>query len=328
MNDKIMEYMANLIPELGRMGIQVSDEREISYGVQLRLQRHEAEVVLNIYYSEKKGLSAVIGGDAKSILGQDVIKKTAELKGKKDNIPLHQWHHWIGSDECGKGDYFGALVGCAVAVDEAMRPHLIRMGVMDSKLLTDQQITAVARDLYRQYKDRINCLVLKPLKYNEIYTAMWHQGKNLNDLLAWLHYTLIRGLVERSMGENPVLPKPDGVLVDQFSSLCKVQQLCRRKDLGIPVVERHHAESDLAVAAASIIARYQFLHAHQEMSKYYQIEFPKGACKPIAKTLRQFVEIYTVKRLNEVAKLHFKTTVKYLSDEEANQLFLSSSDWT
>ncbi len=323
-----MEYMANLIPELGRMGVRVSDSRKISFGVQLRLQRHDTEVVLNIYHSEKKGLSAVIGGDVKSVLGQEVIKKTAELKGKKEDIALHHWHNWIGSDECGKGDYFGALVGCAVAVDETMKPHLTGMGVMDSKLLTDRQIMAVARDLYRRYSDRINCLVLKPLKYNEIYTAMWHQGKNLNDLLTWLHYTLIRGLVVRSMGENPVLPKPDGILVDQFSSLCKVQKLCQRKDLGIPVVERHHAESDLAVAAASIIARYQFLQTHQEMCKYYQIEFPKGASKLVAKTLRQFVENYSAKRLNEVVKLHFKTTVKYLSDEEANQLFLNASDWT
>jgi len=308
MHDKIMEFLGSLLPELSRRGIALTDEREISYGWQLRLLRDKAEVVLNIYYSDKKGLSTVIGGDTKSALSRDVASLTATLKPAKTEIAMHHWKHWIGSDECGKGDYFGALVGCAVAVNETMINDMRAIGVTDSKLVRDRQIEEIAKRLYRKYKDSINCLVLKPQKYNELYDSFRAQGKNLNDLMAWLHYTLIRGLVERSLTHN--IPM-DGVLVDQFSTSSKVQRLCHLKHLGIPVIERHRAETDVAVAAASIIARYQFLQAHRAMREHYQIDFPLGSGARIGDIFRQFINTYSAKRLHEVAKLHFKTTAKY-----------------
>ncbi|MBM4403945.1 MAG: ribonuclease HIII [Candidatus Cloacimonetes bacterium] len=350
MNERIEEYLADLMPELGKMGIQISDEREIMYGIQLRFYSNDKtgahtpragrkEVVLNIYYSAKKGVTTIVGGDAKSKLGLDIKHLLDRIQVRHKPLPLHQWKSWIGSDECGKGDYFGALVGCAVAIDDGMLADLRAMRVIDSKLLSDIQIKAIAGKLYQKYRQRINCLVLKPVKYNELYDSFRAQGKNLNDLLAWLHYTLIRGLAERSAsyafstqkaqeGNAPSningfapLPELDGVIVDQFSVSSKVQRLCQQKQLGIPVMERHHAEADPAVAAASILARYQFLQAHQEMREHYQIDFPLGASGSIAQPFKEFISRYSERRLNEVVKLHFKTTAKYLQGLNQSDLF-------
>jgi ribonuclease HIII len=106
-----------------------------------------------------------VGGQDNSLKAelQEMIKDKAEPEGR-----FHSWERWIGSDECGKGDYFGALVVAAFALDSDMLPDLKEWGVMDSKRLTKTQITNIAQKLYSNYASRISCIVLKPIKYNEI----------------------------------------------------------------------------------------------------------------------------------------------------------------
>ena len=140
----IEEYLANFIPELAQRGIRITHQREINYGIQLNLSKEGQHSILNIYYSEKRGLSKVVGGQDNSLKAelQEMIKDKAEPEGR-----FHSWERWIGSDECGKGDYFGALVVAAFALDSDMLPDLKEWGVMDSKRLTKTQITNIAQKL-------------------------------------------------------------------------------------------------------------------------------------------------------------------------------------
>ncbi len=304
MHKAIDESLAHLIPLLAQEGIVITAQREISYGVQLKLLKCFDVSVLNIYHSAKKGLSYVIGGDKNNALRARLKELlSSQMPSPEPQAGMHSWQTWCGSDECGKGDYFGALVVAGMTVVADDLPKLRRMGVQDSKNLRDQQIVNIAKQLYESYSSRIACIVLKPIKYNEIYADMKKRGQNLNDLLAWQHGKVIMDLYGREL-------KPEGALVDQFSKSAKVRALLKVKLPLLPVVERPGAEADAAVAAASIIARYQFLQSQASLSRYYQIEFPLGSGSGIITTGKQFIAKYGFPRLCEVAKLHFVTTAK------------------
>ncbi|HRY83745.1 MAG TPA: ribonuclease HIII [Candidatus Cloacimonadota bacterium] len=302
MHKLIENEVSHLIPDLERHGIGISSQTEIPWGLQLRLHKDAEQVVLNVYYSEKKGLSRVLGGKRESALYQELSSLLDAGRGKPAaSLPLHAWQHWCGSDECGKGDYFGALVVAAFAVSQADLPRLQALGIMDSKRLSDPQIKEIAKQLYSEFPSAISCIVLKPVKYNEIYANMKSQGKNLNDLLAWQHGTVLSELKSR-------IPGLEGALVDQFSPSKKVQKLLKTKLPLFSVIERTGAEADIAVAAASIVARYQFVQTHEAMRRYYKLDFPFGANSKVKKTAGEFIAKYGFKRLGEAAKLHFVTT--------------------
>jgi len=298
--DKHLESaLAQLLPELARHGISVASRRELAYGLQLRLERDGQAATLNIYWSLKKGISQVLAGKPNSL--QADLEKLLNRGAPASVGDFHTWERWIGSDECGKGDYFGALVVAAFALDTEKVDEIRSLGVLDSKKLTDLQVKGIAHSLYERFSDRIACVVIKPLRYNEIMADRQSRGENLNDLLAWQHGAAIMELLGR-------VPLVRGVLVDQFSLHKKVSKFLKTKEIGIPVEERPKAESDPAVAAASVIARYQFLQSRQAMDRHYKMSFPLGSGKNVLPPAQAFADKYGWNRLAEVAKLHFVTS--------------------
>jgi ribonuclease HIII len=302
MNKKIQEYLADLLPMCSKEGLQMSDEREIPYGVQIEFTSGEASVLLNVYYSEKKGISKVVNASKHKEL-KAKLERILNLapKAEEESIALHDWKHWVGSDETGKGDYFGPLIVCGFYLEEKDRAKLIKLGVCDSKKLKKEQIITIAKNLYHDFPQNIECLVLKPQKYNELYAGFSGQKKNLNDLLAWCHSKILDSLIKRHA-------KIEGVFIDQFSHGKKASALLRKLHPDMQITERPDGERDLAVAAASIIARYQLLMSFQSMSNFYKLKFPMGAGKGVPETAKAFIVQYKKERLAEVAKLHFKTT--------------------
>jgi len=286
-------------------GIHVDDETPIPYGLQLRLSNGGEKATLNIYFSARKGISTVIGAKAGSsiqaLLQAILDHEDSSSLAHAPAVAKHAWQSWIGSDECGKGDYFGPLVVCAFRADLSMEADLRKLGVRDSKQLKDPQIIQIATTLYQKFPGSMSGIVLKPQRYNQIIDDMKSKNRNLNDLLAWQHSGVIQELLGR-------FPEVDGILVDQFSKTKKVASALKAKDPGLNVVERSGAESDLAVAAASILARYQFLNAMNEMSRRYKLKLPLGASANVDRVAREFVKLNGLERLGEVAKLHFKNT--------------------
>lgn len=303
MSKEIEKYLTHLVPLLLSRGIEILEKKEIAYGVQLRLARAEDAVPLNLYYSEKRGLSKVLGGSDASAL-------KAELQGMilGEHTPytapgLHSWNSWIGSDECGKGDYFGPLIGTAFYCTKEQVPQLKEIGVEDSKKLNEKLIRHIAKELYLGFPGQTNTIIIKPARYNELISDFKRTGRNLNDLLAWLHYKAISGILEAK-------PETEGVLIDQFSKAQKARAMIIPKYPRLNVVERTAAERDIAVAAASILARYQFLEHMDKMDKSYGMSFPYGANRQVIDAARLFAEKHGKNRLGEVVKLHFKTTEK------------------
>lgn len=303
MHKEIENFLSHLLPLLAMRGIDITQQSEIDYGCQLRLRRGQDSANINIYHSQKRGLSTVVGGSVKGILKQELSALLIGEAPEPDFPAMHTWHSWIGSDECGKGDYFGPLVVAAFYLKREQEKHLLKLGVCDSKRLKDEQIVRIAKTIYQAFPGQMNCLLMKSPKYNELIADFKRQNLNLNDLLAWSHAKVITEL----KSSQAIC---EGILVDQFSKAQKVKARLTAKDKSLNVVERTGAERDPAVAAASIIARYQFLELRKSMDRYYQMTFPLGAGPGVITAAKTFVQQHGRDALGLVAKLHFKTTEK------------------
>ena len=207
----------------------------------------------------------------------------------------------IGIDESGKGDYFGPLVIAAAHVTSEIEPELRLMEVRDSKKISDGRVLEIARDLRQVCKHSI--VTIGPQKYNELYPKF----RNLNRLLAWGHARALENLLEQV--DCPL------AIADQFGDERFVLNALLEKGKKIQLVQRTKAEADLAVAAASILARAEFLLRLKRLSDEIGTTLPKGATH-VELAARMIVKKHGAEKLGLVAKLHFKTTKSVLGKTE------------
>jgi len=204
----------------------------------------------------------------------------------------------IGTDEAGKGDYFGPLVCAACYVDSRNIKSILEVGVKDSKKISNNRVIEIANHIKRLCPH--NLIVIGPEKYNQLYQKM----KNLNRLLAWAHAKSIENLLEKTDCQN--------VLTDQFGKEKLVLSALQEKGKKIRLIQRHKAESNPAVAAASILARAEFLGRLRMLSRTYDVDLHPGAGAPTDEALLKFVKMHGKGKLTGVAKIHFKNTKKVL----------------
>jgi len=205
----------------------------------------------------------------------------------------------IGIDESGKGDYFGPLVIAAVFVDATTQGELKLMEVRDSKKISDGRILEMAPDIKTICPHSV--IAIGPQKYNELYAKI----KNLNRLLAWGHAKALENLLERVPCERAIS--------DQFGNERLILNALQDKGRKIVLEQRTKAESDLAVAAASILARAEFLLRLKRLSHEVGTTLPKGASPTVELAARMVIKKHGQDRLGHVAKLHFKTTQAVLA---------------
>jgi ribonuclease HIII len=217
-----------------------------------------------------------------------------------------------GSDESGKGDYFGPLVVCAAYTDEALSEEMAKIGVKDCKQMTDKAVLTVGSRLRGLLgPERYSVVKLGNAAYNRLYAKM----RNINRMLAWAHGTAIEELLTK-------VPTCGRVVVDQFAPT-EATILRALKPLGkkATVEQRHKAESDIAVAAASVIAREIFIRSCLDMGKECFGEnpaedekIPLGSSDPrVRKLAEEMVLRHGPVWLMNHAKVHFQTTDKVLA---------------
>lgn len=199
----------------------------------------------------------------------------------------------IGIDESGKGDFFGPLCVAGVFAGDEQIKDLRALGVQDSKKINDQNIIKIGSSIKREFLHHI--VKINPAKYNELHG----QFGNLNLLLAWGHATTIEHLIEKSHCQD--------VIIDQFANEYVVLNALKKKKLILNLTQRHKAEEDLVVAAASILARQTFLEGLILLEEKYKMKFPKGASQSTIQAGKEFVRKYGISELKEVGKMHFKT---------------------
>ncbi len=207
----------------------------------------------------------------------------------------------IGIDESGKGDYFGPLVIAAVFVDATTQGELRLMGARDSKKLSDGRVLEMALDIRTICPHSV--IAIGPQKYNELYTKI----KNLNRLLAWGHAKALENLLERGI-------TCERAISDQFGHERLILNALQEKGRTIALEQRTKAESDVAVAAASIVARAEFLLRIKRLSSEVGITLPKGASPAVELAAKMIIKKHGQERLGSVAKLHFKTTNAVLAN--------------
>lgn len=296
MNKLLLDFVSELIAKAKKKELQLIDEKEINYGIQLKFSSGKEDIPINIYYSAKKGINCVIGGSPVSKL-RPIMQEVLNQKIEK-NASDHNWKTWVGTDESGKGDFFGPLVVCGFLCKSAMIPSLKKIGVKDSKQIKDKDIKIIAKQLYAKFMPQIETIILFPTKYNDLYEKFRSQKKKLNELLAWMHARVILNLNNKH--------KFEGAVVDKFSS-DKTLKTSLKEFQQIKLLHKFKGEDDLAVAAASIIARYLYISKMEEMEKTFEMKFPKGASGKVKIAAEKFVEVNGKSKLNEVAKIHFKT---------------------
>ena len=217
-----------------------------------------------------------------------------------------------GSDESGKGDYFGPLVVCCAYTDEALSEKMQEMGVKDCKQMSDKSVLTAGAKL-RALLGPTGYAVVKlgPAAYNRLYSKI----KNINRMLAWAHGTAIEELLEKRQS----CPR---VVVDQFAPTeSTILRALKTRGKAIKVEQRHKAESDIAVAAASVIAREIFLRDIMKMGEEIfgppaegRENVPAGSSDPRVRALAEEMvrKEGPVWLMNHV-KAHFQTTDNVLA---------------
>jgi ribonuclease HIII len=206
----------------------------------------------------------------------------------------------IGTDETGKGDYFGPLVVAGALVDEGAEKKLLALGVRDSKKVSDKRVLELEGNIKRALGEgHWEVLRIDPEKYNRLYSEMG----NLNGILAWAHARVIENL----LGRNTDCAL---AVVDEFSARSLAKALMQ-KGKQIKIVQSVRGERDMAVAAASILARAEFVRRLEGLGRDAGMELPKGATA-VEDAAQMIVKTRGKEILPKFAKMHFRTTKKVI----------------
>lgn len=317
------KYLDNLEQNLNSLASQ-EESKAIQYGHMFKYKRGEEKVTLNVY-NGKKGLRLVWQGDnalrnelETFVSAMQSAEKTSKLLGTIGNgIDSHiilcenidgvleadfSDGVWVGSDESGKGDFFGPLVLGAVALNANCAMALKTAGVKDCKLLTDKKILEL-EPIIKEKALAYSVLQLKPKFYNQRYAEVAKQGGKLNQLLASGHINALTKVLEQLAAKKMTC---EYALIDQFTTSNIVLDPLKARYPLVEFKQRPKAESNLAVAAASILARAQFLNTMIELAKQVNLkELPKGGSEICTECARELAHRYGKDALVNFVKLHF-----------------------
>ena len=209
----------------------------------------------------------------------------------------------MGIDESGKGDFFGPLVASAVYVDPDIAQAMQELGVKDCKQLTDKAVFFIGAKTRQLLGPRRFSLVsIGPEAYNRLYAKM----RNVNTMLAWAHARCIENLLE-------TVPDCPRAVADQFGAKQVIERALMKKGRKIKLEQRHKAESDIAVAAASVLAREAFLRGLVRLGETHGIQAHKGASEQVKAAAVELVRKSGPEILLKTAKCHFKTADQVLA---------------
>ena len=295
---------------------KLSDEQQVALRQLLKSPKYLPETVphtqvaasipdcrINLYNS---GKLLVQGKGAKEwitfTLETEILKEA--VIGYEDFHDPEAIQPHMGIDESGKGDFFGPLVIASAYVDEGLVNKLREIGVRDSKKISSDNVSLnMAREIRKILGDRCAMVTIGNRSYNRMYSKI----RNVNKMLAWGHARAIENLLEK-------VPGCPRALSDKFGPTHQIERALMNKGKKIKLDQRTKAESDTAVAAASVLARAGFLYALKKMGKEHGFEVPKGASEKVRREAEKLVAHKGPGILLETAKCHFQTTDKVLAE--------------
>jgi ribonuclease HIII len=269
------------------------------------------------HFAAKKGkLSVTVYEKGPKVLVQgkgteDFIRFTLEPEilgearhGYEEVVDPEMFSPHFGIDESGKGDFFGPLVISGVFVDQTSTRILLDAGITDSKRVgSDAKVRRLAETIRSTRGVVHETIAISPARYNEMYPSF----RNLNEMLAWGHARVISRLAEL----RPDCPR---ALSDQFARKEILERALKARGVALILEQKVRGEADIAVAAASLLARERFIDWLRDTSAGAGVPLPPGASALVKDAARSFIATHGKESLAKVAKLHFKTAAEILNN--------------
>jgi ribonuclease HIII len=280
--ENLQENLKNLNFSVGELSL-----KQNCYDFEVTKEKSKAKILV---YFGKKGIKTVIQANTNSdLFNQLDAIINGKIYLKKDD--LVEPEKYIGTDESGKGDFFGPLIVCAFAYEINLSEKIKTLKIKDSKQLSKDEVLEIYNVLSKEFNDRYEVVEIHPPKYNQLYQKM----KNLNDILVWAHSKAIINLANRYNYENIIIDK--FVSKDSFNS-----KLLTTKNL----IFEEKAERFVGVAIASIIARARLLIWFDKKNKELDIKIPLGSSSKVTKVAQEISAIKGKNFIQDLIKLHFK----------------------
>jgi len=282
--------------KLSSLGFFVTSIARKDFNFEFIIREAKENIKVQVYFG-KKGIKTILQGNINS----DLYKKVNETI--QDSFQLNflvkdveEPAEYVGSDECGKGDFFGPLIIAAVYTDKKNLIELKKIGVRDSKEFNENQIHHLSLRIKEIIKDNYVVVQINPEKYNRLYKSF----KNLNEMLNWAHSKAVDELLDKV--------NCNIVITDKFSNN-DLKVSSNMKHNSVEFIQEVGAEKYTAVAAASIIARdcFNFWFRSIAQKRFY---LPKGSSNIVQEKARHLFKEIGEQEFAKIAKLHFKTFSK------------------
>ncbi|MCX8056908.1 MAG: ribonuclease HIII [Ignavibacteria bacterium] len=266
------------------------------YNFSFRVKKNSSIVNVVVYFG-KKGNKIVLQGNQKSELYEEISKLLNEYEVNHSSLiaQVNEPERYIGVDESGKGDFFGPLIIAGFLVTPEIITDLKALKIQDSKELSDDRVAQIAITIKERFKDYYSIVQINPKKYNELYEKI----KNLNSLLAWGHARCIENILQKH--KVPV------AICDKFGDERYITNALMREGRQIELIQTQKAERFIGVAAASILARNNFIEWIKQTEEKLGFEIPKGANEKVKDAARKIAEKFGRDALINFVKIHFKT---------------------
>ncbi len=256
-------------------------------------------VSITAYKKNKKGIVKVVFQGPRAVDEASIWDAFAKNEAVQPEAPktmirqaFANTYPQIGSDEVGTGDFFGPICVCAAYVTESDLEEIERLGITDSKKMTDEYIRKIGPEIIHRFV--YSQMSLSNEKYNEV-----HEENNMNKIKARMHNACVLNLLDKFPNTS--------IYQDQFAE----EKLYYKYLKDEPRVARGITFSTKgetafpSVALGSVIARYSFLRKMDELSKKYAMRFPFGAGEAVDKFAKEFIEKFGVEEIKKVAKCNF-----------------------
>ena len=293
-----LKILERYILYLTKKNFHVSEPIKNEYSYQVFISEDKKKISLHVFFG-KKGNKIILQGNKDLKLYKDVddliFGEKLISNEKPDFEPLLPY---IGTDESGKGDYFGPLVIAGVYLTPEAGNYLRSLGIRDSKELSDLQIQQLAADIKKVNEIIYDVVLISPEKYNQLYENMG----NLNRLMGWAHARVIENLLVKCSAEE--------VISDKFGNEKIILDALQQRGRSIKLNQITKAEKFTAVAAASILARESVVEWFKIQSKKYKVEILKGSSSEVETVAKHLLEKYGEDILKKLVKIHFKTSNK------------------
>jgi ribonuclease HIII len=291
-----LNEIENTAKILAKEGYSVTSPDKKLYNYEIIVNSKKEQIKFQVYFGNK-GIKKVLQGNKELKIYKELFdilfgKKLFE-EDSKDEASIREY---VGTDESGKGDYFGPLVVAAVYIDDKTKNELERIGVKDSKLISDNNIKILESKIKNIIEDNFEIIQINPEKYNYLYESF----RNLNKIMAWAHSKAIENILLKIKCSN--------VISDKFGNEKLIKDELKKKNIEINLYQTTKGERFTAVAAASILARAKVIDWFKIKSRDVGIDIPKGGGEVVTLAAKRVYEQFDDKYLMKMIKFHFKNS--------------------